>query len=394
MSLDSTARPSLATAGRVIVRAWLFLVRGAVVPALLELVRRLLGRIQTEKCLRNAAALARNELEDFANPAEAQSPIAFVVPVFNARPKYLNDLLSSMKRQTAGAWRLVLSDDGSTDRRTRAWLTKHESDSGVAVVWNAVNRGIAAATNAGIARAEAPWIGLLDHDDALAPFAVDRIARALAKNPDCQFLYTDEVIADGRLWPTALFLKPAWDPVLLSGVNYINHLSLYRRERLIEIGGLRDGFQGSQDYDLLLRYTNGLRADEIRHLPYPAYIWRRDGKSHSVRFVETATDNARRALTESLSSTHPEVVVDRAGDSDLHRVRFDLLQQEWPLVSVVIPNRNSARLIRRVVEGLTQTDYPNLEIIVVDNGSDDFEVLSLYQEWEKKSPSFRVRIDV
>jgi len=106
-----------------------------------------------------------------------------------------------------------------------------------------------------------------------------------------------------------LFLKPAWDPVLLSGVNYVNHLSLYRRERLMKIGLLRDGFQGSQDYDLLLRYTSGLESGQVLHLPYPAYVWRRDGASHSVRFVHDATNNARRALLEHYSVSHPGVAV-------------------------------------------------------------------------------------
>jgi GT2 family glycosyltransferase len=341
-------------------------------------------------------ALAAEEKKNRAPPAaEAPSLIAFVVPVYNAKPRYLDDLIGSIRGQTPGACRLVLSDDGSTEGRTRAWLSKHENDPGVAVVWNVANRGTAAATNAGIARARAPWIGLLDHDDALAPFAVDQISRALAENPDCRFLYTDEAIADENLRLVDFFLKPAWDPVLLSGVNYVNHLSIYKRSRLIEIGGLREGFQGSQDYDLLLRYTRGLRPNEIRHLPYPAYIWRRDGASHSVRFIEAATKNARRALAEHFSQSHPEIVVGGALTPDLHRVRFDRHRREWPLVSVVIPNRNSLGLISRVLDGLTQgTDYPNLEIVVVDNGSDDPAVLSFYRDWEKSSTSLRVRVDV
>jgi GT2 family glycosyltransferase len=163
----------------------------------------------------------------------------------------------------------------------------------------------------------------------------------------------------------------------------------------MEIGGLRDGFQGSQDYDLLLRYTKGLSPKEIRHLPFPAYIWRRDGASHSVRFVETAINNARRALAEHFSPGRPGIVVSGALTWDLHRVRFDKLRRERPLVSVVIPNRNSLALISRVFKGLTQaTEYPNFEIIVVDNGSDDPAVLGLYREWERSSTPFRARIDV
>ena len=369
-------------------------VRGGAIGALLAAYRQRYMRTHAEKCFKHATAMAAAE-KKLPAAATAELPlIAFVAPVFNAKPDYLDDLLGSIKRQTPGAWRLVLSDDGSTAPRTRAWLSKHENDLNVIVVWNAANRGIAAATNAGIARTDAPWIGLLDHDDALAPSCVDRITRALSENPDCQFLYTDEVIADKDLRPVDFFLKPAWDPVLLSGVNYVNHLSIYKRSRLMEIGGLREGFQGSQDYDLLLRYTKGLSASEICHLPFPAYIWRRDGVSHSIQFIEAATDSARRALAEHFSQSHPDVVISGALTPDLHRVRFDKRRQEWPLVSVVIPNRNSRPLIHQLLEGLMEgTDYPNLEIIVVDNGSDDPEVLSSYRGWGKGRLPFRVRID-
>ncbi|MGD1037834.1 MAG: glycosyltransferase family 2 protein [Roseiarcus sp.] len=396
MSLTAKVHRRGAMARRFVIRTWRFALRVSGVSALQAAYRRRYGKTHAAKCLEHMTALAAEEKRNRAPPAaEAEALIAFVVPVYNAKPDYLDDLIGSIRRQTPGACRLVLSDDGSTERRTRAWLSRHENDPGVSVVWNVANRGIATATNAGIARAEAPWIGLLDHDDALAPFAVARISRALAENPDCQFLYTDEVITDKNLRPVDFFLKPAWDPVLLSGVNYINHLSLYKRSRLMEIGGLRDGFQGSQDYDLLLRYTKGLSRNEIRHLPYPAYLWRRDGASHSVRFMEAATDNARRALAEHFSQTHRKIAVSGAVTPDLHRVRFDTRRQQWPLVSVVIPNRNSLALISRVLDGLTQgADYPNLEIIVVDNGTDDPAVLSLYRDWEKSSTPFRARIDL
>jgi O-antigen biosynthesis protein len=220
--------------------------------------------------------------------------VAFVVPVYNTKPAYLDTLLASVRAQAAGAWELILCDDGSRAAETRAWLDRHAKDADLRILRLERNQGIAAATNAAIAAARAPWTALVDHDDALMPFALERILGALADAPDCQFLYTDEVIGDARLRPTDVFLKPAFDPVLLSGVNYINHLSLYRRERLLALGGLRQGFEGSQDHDLLLRYTAGLRRPQCLHLPYPAYLWRRDGSSYSAVFLDRATASARR----------------------------------------------------------------------------------------------------
>jgi GT2 family glycosyltransferase len=261
------------------------------------------------------------------------------------------------------------------------------------VVNSSANFGIAVATNAGIAAAEGVWIGLIDHDDALAPYAVSAIRRALTENPECQFLYTDEVITDGRLEPVDYFLKPAWDPVLLSGVNYINHLSLYRKDRLTQIGALRTGFEGSQDYDLVLRYTAGLPAETIFHLPYPCYLWRRDGQSYSEKFLNLATASARKALGQRYGNAENPAIVEHAISANLHRVRFDMMRQKWPKVSVVIPSKNAFELISRLLDGLlSTTDYPALEIIIVDNGSTDARVLKLYAQLQNHPTEIRVSI--
>lgn len=327
--------------------------------------------------------LARRELaEEPAVPAGSPL-ISFVTPVYNTPPAYLDDLLASFREQTPGLCEWVLSDDGSTSVKTAAWLKAHEGERGVVIVRSAVNGGIAVASNAGIAASRGAWIGFVDHDDAIAPFAAALLARVIRDNPDVIFIYTDEAIADKKLTIQDFFFKPAYDDALLSGVNYINHLSLYRRDRLDEIGGFREGFDGSQDYDLLLRYLKGVGRDHIRHLPYPAYLWRRDGSSYSVKFIEKATINARRALREAYDNAK----VEPALDPNLHRVRFPAMAK----VSVVIPSKDSFALISRVIDGLIHgTDYPDLEIIVVDNGTTEPETLELYDKLQRENPAFKL----
>jgi GT2 family glycosyltransferase len=320
--------------------------------------------------------------------------ISFVVPVFNTLQVYLNDLLDSFHRQPAGAAELILCDDGSTSRATRSWLSRHKNARDVRIIRNEKNRGIAAVTDPGIAAARGEWIGFVDHDDALTPCVVQLIAQAAYDNPNCKFIYTDEVVTDKKLKPLGYFLKPAYDEVLLSSVNYINHLSCYRRDRLLALGGLRAGYDGSQDYDLLLRYVRGLSADEIKHLPYPGYRWRRTGYTFSAQFKEGATTNARRALAERYRRGDVEPVVDAAIAKELHRVRFDQMENKWPRVSVVIPNRDSYALISRVISDLTvRTDYPDLEIIVVDNGTSDPRVIDLYGKSAQGAIAFKYEIE-
>ena len=220
------------------------------------------------------------------------------------------------------------------------------------------------------------------------------IAQTVRDHPDCQFIYTDEVITDAKLKPVNYHLKPAYDEVLLSGVNYVNHLSCYRRERLLVIGGLRPGFDGSQDYDLLLRYVRDLKADEIKHLPYPAYRWRRSAAAFSAQFLDQATRSARKALAERYRCGGVEPMVGEAITKTLHRVRFDTLKKQWPRVSIIIPNRDSFPLISRLLADLTgRTSYSDLEIIVVDNGTTDRSVIELYAQYKEGPIPFQCDIE-
>ena len=354
--------------------------------------RQLAVRRQFEHMVRLAEQVRHANL-----PAETtEILISVVTPVFNTPAAYLDDLLNSISAQNFINAELVLCDDGSTDPGTLAWLKAKSNLPHVTIRRTADNQGIAAATNAGIHAAKGVWVALVDHDDALAPEALAVIARTLEDHPECMFLYTDEVIADGRMRPTDFFLKPAYDPVLLSGVNYINHLSIYKRDRLIALGGMREGFQGSQDYDLLLRYLRELKAADIMHVAYPAYMWRRDGKSFSSLNKAKAISAARRALTERYKSGESFITVDDAVHEDLHRVQFGAPgpKSVWPMISVIIPNRDSYALISRLLADLrSKTDYPDFEVIIPDNGSTDDKVLQLYQSMADAPFRFRVEIE-
>ncbi len=306
--------------------------------------------------------------------------ISFLAPAYNTDPVHLDGLLSSFLAQPSGVAELILSDDGSRSVQTLNWLKAHAGTPGVRIVRGEENQGIAAATNRALQHASAAWISLVDHDDALSPGAVAEIARVIRARPDAQFVYTDEVIADARMRPVGYMLKPAYDPVLLSGVNYINHLSVYRRDRLTALGGFRDGFQGSQDYDMLLRYLDGLDPSKVLHLPYPAYVWRRHEASFSTEFKPLALGTARRALAERFGEAGSPAPVEDALLPDLHRIRFDQTIERWPKVSVIIPNRDSPKLMSNVLNGLAETEYADLEIIVADNETQNPATRALYQQ--------------
>ena len=338
------------------------------------------------------AGLAHLEPPDVALPAPL---LSFVVPLHDTPPAFLDALLNSLRSQRARNWELLLCDDASSNRATLAWLERAAEQPQIRILRNPHNLGIAAATNLGLAAAHGDWVGLIDHDDALAPLALDYLNETIRRHPDAQFIYTDETIADARLKPMGYFFKPAYDPVLLSGVNYINHLSLYRRQRLQALGGLSAGFDGSQDYELLLRYLSGLPRQAVIHLPYPAYLWRRHRASYSTAFTATAISHARRALAGHYASDGVDAPVGPALVPDLHRVELSPDRRVWPGVSIVIPNRDSPALIGRLLADLYQrTDYADLEIIIVDNGSTNAQTLALYETMRRQHGNFRTLMTV
>lgn len=319
--------------------------------------------------------------------------LAIVVPVFNASARHLDELLASYDTQKIDGVELILSDDGSDSEETKRWLRMHDNKPGIVIIYNSKNQGIAVATNAGIAAATAKWITFLDHDDLIAPHGIKAIYRCLCDNPDAMFCYTDELIVNDKLKIQSSFMKPAFDPVLLSGMNYINHFSVYRRSRIDELGFLREGFDGSQDYDLLLRYLNGLDETQIVHLPYPAYWWRITERSYSRIFLDKALSNARRTLNEHFISDSWSVTVSPALNQELHKVDFVPENGQWPKIGIVIPSKNSPALISEILSGVFEkTDYPDFEVIVVDNGSDNLETLEIYQKYQAKHQNFAYTI--
>ncbi|MGV1873879.1 glycosyltransferase family 2 protein [Agrobacterium rosae] len=323
--------------------------------------------------------------------SDATEWLSIIVPVYNTNPTYLDDLLTSFRAQDQRGVELILVDDGSTSTPTITWLSNQKELEGLRLIRNAANGGIAVATNEALKVAKGTWATFLDHDDRIAPHALKVIKQALDARPDLQFLYTDEVVTNQHMVPTGLMLKPAYDPVLLTGVNYINHFSVYRMDRLREIGFLRLGFDGSQDYDLVLRYLASLSEHQVAHLSYPAYWWRCIETSYSHQFLDRATNNARKALVDRFTKDGVAVSVGPALTKTLHRVHFDSTQSQKPKVSIIIPSRDSYKLIKTILEGLYEkTSYPRFEILVVDNGSTDPTVDELYDLYRNTNDNFKV----
>ena len=191
--------------------------------------------------------------------------ISVLTPVHDPPLHMLEEAIASVRSQTFSDWELCLVDDGSTNPEVIAALERHAaSDPRIHLERRETAGGISAATNAALELATGEYIALLDHDDTLAPDALQRVADQIAAQPDLDMIYSDEdIVMDGQqIW---LHLKPAWSPDTLRTNGYTCHLGVYRRALVTEIGGFRSEFDGSQDVDMILRLVE--RTDRIAHIP-------------------------------------------------------------------------------------------------------------------------------
>ena len=363
--------------------------------AIVRWTRRVVGpnfQKQIEIFYRNIGVELANVKE--TSTASGEPWLSLVVPVYNTPERYLSDLYESFENQNSKHVELILSNDGSSNPETLRWLETCKTNDRVILVSSEENRGIAEALNKGVEHCRGEWVGFLDHDDLIAPNAFKVIYKALNEHPEAQFAYTDELIIDDELKAINLFLKPEYDPILLSGMNYINHFSLFKRRKLKEVGEFNPELDGSQDYDMLLRYLKKTAPSPVLHIPFPAYWWRQIPQSFSHRFLERALDAARRTLTKHYPKKGYEIEVGAALNPELHKVSFTPENGNWPKIGIIIPNKNSPALIKKIVyDVFEKTDYPNFEVLVVDNGTTDKDVLDFYDAMSAKYPNFEALVE-
>jgi GT2 family glycosyltransferase/SAM-dependent methyltransferase len=298
-----------------------------------------------------------------------QPMISVLVPTYNTEPAWLGEALDSVRAQIYDNWELCIADDGSARRGTRRTLRRYRrGDRRIKVTFRKKNQGIVAASNAALGLATGEFIALLDHDDVLHPEALFEVVKTLNERSDTDFIYTDEdkLELDGRR--VEPFFKPDWSPDLLGSLNYVTHFSVFRKELVDRIGAFRPGFDGSQDYDLILRATED--AEAIVHIPKVVYSWRKapGSAAASSEAKPYAYEAAKRALKESLTRRGYDGEVLDGPFTGHYRVKYEL--RDRPRISILIPTRDRLDLLRPCVESIrARTSYNDYDIVIVDNDS-------------------------
>jgi GT2 family glycosyltransferase len=305
---------------------------------------------------------------------------SIVTPVYETPPGVLRRMLRSVRHQSFGDWELCLADDCSKQPHVREILDREAArDPRVKVRRLEANGGIVAASNAALELASGEFVALLDHDDVLHPDALAHVAEAIAGEPEADYVYTDEDKIDLAGHHSHPFFKPDWSPERMRTQMYTCHLSVLRRALVEEVGGFDPAYEGSQDWDLVLKVTERARA--VAHVPRVLYHWRMLESSAAssgeakpwaaeagVRAVQAHCDRIGLPATVSLDPGDPGI---------LH---LEPRLEREPLVSIVIPTNGQVRDVRfepvvlvvNCVRGiLERSSYDNYEIVVVyDEGMD------------------------
>ena len=293
--------------------------------------------------------------------------ISIVMPVYDTPLDFLDLAIRSVQLQRYKNWELCICDDASPNPNIRTRLESWEKrDARIKVAYSTKNEGISGASNRALELATGEFVGLLDHDDELTAEALYEVVSLLQNHPDADMIYSDEDKLDPEGRRVCPHFKPDWSPEYMLAIMYTCHFGVYRRRVLEEIGGFRVGFEGSQDYDLVLRVSE--KTDRIYHIPKILYHWRM--APNSAAGSETAKpyayEAAKKALTEHLTRRRIPGEIVFGQRHGYYRVRFNL--EGTDKVSIVISDPAPSNALTACVRAIEErTSYRNYEVIVVDN---------------------------
>ena len=321
-----------------------------------------------------------------------QPLISIVMPTYNPNIAWLIEAIESVQAQIYTHWELCIADDYSTNPKVRETLQSMAiRDQRIKLALREQNGHISAASNSALALAQGEWVVLMDHDDVLPIYALYYVAQTINQHPDAQMIYSDEDKIDEQGTRIDPYFKCDWNLDLFYSHNMFSHLGVYRKTLIDRVGGFRIGLEGSQDYDLALRCIEQIDHQHIHHIPRVLYHWRVHAQStaQSSEAKPYAAIAGQKALNEHFQRTQLNAQC-LLLDFGMYRTQY-ALPERLPLVSLIIPTKNAQKLVKQCVESiLGKTTYPNYEIIIVDNASDDEQAVTYFKQLANGHSNIRV----
>lgn len=315
---------------------------------------------------------------------------SIVVPLYKTPLPYLEDLIRSIQAQTYGKWELYLSDGSGKESLLKEVLRNYaRKEKRIHIIENDCRLNISDNTNRALEQADGDYVVFVDHDDTLAPDALYECVKVLNREPDAEVIYTDsdKLSENGKRYSEPCF-KPDFNLDLLRCQNYICYLTVIQKRFLDKVGYLNPNYSGVQDYDHILRCVE--RTNRIVHIPKILYHWRMcpgsvavdtDNKPYTYELFQKILREhyERMGIQAEVKAVFPGVV----------RTVYQLPYE--PLVSVIIANKDHREDLMRCAESLEQeSEYKNLEILIVENNSVSEEIFAYYDQVQRQYDNVRV----
>ena len=274
----------------------------------------------------------------------------------------------SVRDQWYPDWELLLvATPRSSDADRKAIRQLSDEDTRVRLI-DCTGAQWSTAVNQALAQATGTFCAVIAADAQLAPHGLYTAAVELSEHPDAAAIFGDEDHIDGGGQRHTPLFKPDWNPDLLCSQPRVGDLILYRTNLLRRIGGWRTGMDGLEDWDLALRASTAVPAEQMRHVPH--VLHHHHAATGRVPHALVPSEPARRILREHLNRAGVTAQVSEDGEGSV-RIRYGLPAPP-PLVSIIVPTRNCKDLLQRCVTTVAgKTDYTNWELLIVDNQSDD-----------------------
>lgn len=304
--------------------------------------------------------------------------ISIVMPIYKCPLEILKQSINSVLKQKYKNWELCIVEDGSKDNKIKRYLSNLNKKYERVKIYNSEkNNGIAITSNKGIKLASGKYICFLDNDDILDKEALLEIAKIINRKDAPDLIYSDEdKISEGGTNFDA-FHKPDWNYTMLLSQNYICHLVAYKKSLLIKVKGFRKGYEGSQDYDLLLRCVK--ETNKIYHIPKVLYHWRtvRGSTATGMGSKASARVNAERAILDHLKARRKKANVSMGECPGTYRVDLKIPENKNFSVCIIIPFKNKIEYLVNLLHTIERSTYGNFRVLLIDNNSSKSEIRNL-----------------
>lgn len=320
--------------------------------------------------------------------------ISIIMPVYNVKKRWLVKCIESVINQYYENWELCIADDCSTFKYVRTIIDEYKKkDVRIKAIYRSENGHISKASNSALSIALGEYVTFLDNDDELTPHALYEVVKLINNHPEAEIIYSDEDKIDtagNRMDP---HFKPEWSPDTIFSCNYITHLCVIKKQIVDSIGGFRIGYEGSQDYDLILRASEV--TNRIFHISKILYHWRMINGSTAIgiNHKNYAYIAAKNVLESALQRRNEKAEVNELTNISMFHVSY--YPKEYDLISIIIPTRDKPDILKRCLKSIYEkTNYKNYEVIIINNGSIEKDTYDLFQEYNYKKNFFVYDVDI